>query len=70
MNRCEHDRIKAAASVLRGFHASVVALPKLLAPSGEKVSSALELIRPERDVVAIIERLRSASFVASLRVGL
>ena len=57
-HRCEQDRLKAATSVLRSFHSTVSSLPLRIAGSSEKVSSALQLIRPDKDVLAIVERLR------------
>ena len=44
--------------MLKSFHIAVASLAKLLSGSHERVSSALELLRPEKDVSAIIERLR------------
>ncbi|KAL8293658.1 hypothetical protein RQP46_000359 [Phenoliferia psychrophenolica] len=61
-HRCEGDRLKAATSVLRSFHATVSSFPLRMAGSSEKVSSALQLIRPEKDVLAIVERLRTGPF--------
>ncbi|KAK4706180.1 hypothetical protein P7C70_g14, partial [Phenoliferia sp. Uapishka_3] len=61
-HRCEQDRLKAATSVLRSFHATVSTLPARLVGSSEKVSSALQLIRPDKDVNAIVERLRTGPF--------
>ncbi|KAI5476919.1 Rho GTPase-activating protein [Pseudohyphozyma bogoriensis] len=62
LNRCEADRLKAATSVLRSFHALLLSFPSRLQGASDKVQTALQLIRPERDVVAIIERLRTGPF--------
>ncbi|KDE06877.1 hypothetical protein MVLG_02765 [Microbotryum lychnidis-dioicae p1A1 Lamole] len=62
VQRCETDRSKAAASVLKSFHVAVAALPKLIDGSLERVSTTLELLRPEKDVVGIIERSKTGSF--------
>ncbi|KAM0753052.1 hypothetical protein T439DRAFT_378788 [Meredithblackwellia eburnea MCA 4105] len=61
-HRCEQDRLKAATSVLRSFHATISSLPIRIAGSSDKVTGALQLIRPERDVLAIVERLRTGPF--------
>ena len=58
VQRCESDRLKATASVLRSFHIATAALPKLIAGSHERVSTTLELMRPEKDVQLTIERNR------------
>ncbi|SCV67987.1 BQ2448_108 [Microbotryum intermedium] len=62
VQRCEADRSKAAARVLKSFHVAVAALPRLIEGSLERVSSTLELLRPEKDVVGIIERSKTGSF--------
>ncbi|SCZ91402.1 BZ3500_MvSof-1268-A1-R1_Chr1-2g01385 [Microbotryum saponariae] len=62
VQRCETDRLKAAASVLKSFHVAVAALPKLIDGSLERVSTTVELLRPEKDVVGIIERSKTGSF--------
>lgn len=61
-NRCEHDRLKAATSVLKSFHATVSSLFTRIHGSSEKVKTSLALIRPDKDVLAIIERLRTGPF--------
>jgi hypothetical protein len=58
MQRCETDRIKAVTSVLRSFQASISAFNKFIASSSDNVTGALELIRPERDILGIIESRR------------
>lgn len=61
LQRCESDRLRAATSVLRSFHAAIAALPKLIDASLERVGQALELCRPEKDLRAIMERRRYVS---------
>ncbi|KAG0664011.1 hypothetical protein C6P46_001871, partial [Rhodotorula mucilaginosa] len=65
LQRCESDRLRAATSVLRSFHAAIAALPKLIDASLERVGQALELCRPEKDLKAIIERRRTGPFQPS-----
>lgn len=60
--RCESDRLKAAASVLRSFHVAVAALPKIVSGSHERVAATLELISPSKDISAVIERRRTGPF--------
>ncbi|GAA5981053.1 hypothetical protein JCM10908_003965 [Rhodotorula pacifica] len=65
LQRCESDRLRAATSVLKSFHAAIAALPKLIDGSLERVGQALELCRPEKDLKAIIERRRTGPFQPS-----
>ncbi|GAA5883607.1 hypothetical protein JCM3774_002111 [Rhodotorula dairenensis] len=65
LQRCESDRLRAASSVLKSFHAAISALPKLVDASLERVGQALELCRPEKDLKAIIERRRTGPFQPS-----
>lgn len=58
VQRLESDRLRAAASVLKQFHASIAALPKLIDGSLERVGQTLELARPESDLKGLIERRR------------
>ncbi|GAA5899141.1 hypothetical protein JCM6882_004627, partial [Rhodosporidiobolus microsporus] len=63
LHRCETDRLRAAQSVLRSFHAAVSALPRAVVDSQERVKGALEgLGRAERDVRGVIERRRTGPF--------
>ncbi|KAK4057745.1 Rho-GTPase-activating protein 8 [Microbotryomycetes sp. JL221] len=60
--RCEADRMKAVASVLRSLHVAVSALPKLVAGSLERINVTLELSTPSKDIAAIIEQQRTGPF--------
>ncbi|GAA5854960.1 hypothetical protein JCM8547_002323 [Rhodosporidiobolus lusitaniae] len=62
LQRCESDRLKAATSVLKSYHAAVSALPKAVSDSQERVGKALELVRGERDLRGEIERGRTGPF--------
>ncbi|KPV77972.1 uncharacterized protein RHOBADRAFT_50496 [Rhodotorula graminis WP1] len=65
VQRLESDRLRAAASVLKQFHASIAALPKLIDGSLERVGQTLELARPENDLKGLIERRRTGPFQPS-----
>ncbi|TNY23812.1 hypothetical protein DMC30DRAFT_413929 [Rhodotorula diobovata] len=62
VQRLESDRLRAAASVLKQFHASIAALPKLIDGSLERVGQTLELVRPENDLKGLMERRRTGPF--------
>ncbi|GAA6018642.1 hypothetical protein JCM10207_008991 [Rhodosporidiobolus poonsookiae] len=62
VQRCEADRLKAAASVLKSYHAAVAALPRLVVESHDRVGKALELVRAEKDVRGLVERRRTGPF--------
>ncbi|GAA6055536.1 hypothetical protein JCM3770_006775 [Rhodotorula araucariae] len=62
VQRLESDRLRAAVSVLKQFHASVAALPKLIDGSLVRVGQTLELVRPEKDIRGLIERRRTGPF--------
>lgn len=66
VQRLESDRLRAAASVLKQFHASIAALPKLIDGSLERVGQTLELVRPENDLKGLMERRRSVGPLLSL----
>lgn len=61
--RCESDRLRAAASVLRSFHVACAALPQLISQAQARVSATIELVRPDKDIAAMIERNRTGPFV-------
>ncbi|BGP44357.1 Rho-GTPase-activating protein 8 [Rhodotorula kratochvilovae] len=65
VQRLESDRLRAAASVLKQFHAAVAALPKLIDGSLARVGQTLELVRPEKDLRGLIERRRTGPFQPS-----
>lgn len=60
--KCENDRLKAAASVLKSFQAAVSNVPKSLITSNERLLATLQLVRPEKDVLALIEKSRTGPF--------
>ncbi|CDR47324.1 RHTO0S14e02168g1_1 [Rhodotorula toruloides] len=62
LQRLESDRLRAATSVLKSFHQAISALPKLVDGSLQRVGQSLELVRPEKDLRAIIERRRTGPF--------
>ncbi|BGP28401.1 Rho-GTPase-activating protein 8 [Rhodotorula toruloides] len=62
LQRLESDRLRAATSVLKSFHQAIAALPKLVDGSLQRVGQSLELVRPEKDLRAIIERRRTGPF--------
>ncbi|BGO99032.1 Rho-GTPase-activating protein RGD2 [Rhodotorula toruloides] len=62
LQRLESDRLRAATSVLKSFHQAISALPKLVDSSLQRVGQSLELVRPEKDLRAIIERRRTGPF--------
>ncbi|CEQ38565.1 SPOSA6832_00007, partial [Sporobolomyces salmonicolor] len=62
VQHCEADRLRAATSVLRSFHAAISALPRLVSASHERVGQALELVRGEKDLKGLIERRRTGPF--------
>ncbi|GAA5827094.1 hypothetical protein JCM11251_001116 [Rhodosporidiobolus azoricus] len=63
LHRLETDRLRAAQSVLKSFHAAVSALPRAVVDSQKRVGEALDgLGRAERDVRGLIERRRTGPF--------
>ncbi|GAA5958118.1 hypothetical protein JCM21900_002917 [Sporobolomyces salmonicolor] len=62
VQHCEADRLRAATSVLRSFHAAISALPRLVSASHDRVRQALELVRGEKDLKGLIERRRTGPF--------
>ncbi|BGP12304.1 hypothetical protein JCM10213_006628 [Rhodosporidiobolus nylandii] len=62
LQRCETDRLRAAASVLKSYHSAISALPQKVLDSLARVGSALELVRVEKDVRGVVERGRTGSF--------
>ncbi|BGP21256.1 rho GTPase-activating protein [Rhodotorula toruloides] len=62
LQRLESDRLRAATSVLKSFHQAISMLPKLVDGSLQRVGQSLELVRPEKDLRAIIERRRTGPF--------
>lgn len=62
LQHCESDRLRAAASVLKSYHAAVSDLPKVVQSSQSRVEQTLDLIRTDKDLKLLIERRRTGPF--------
>lgn len=61
-NRCESDRLQAAASVMKSFEAALAGLPAAIEYAHKRTQDTLALLRPERDVRGVVERLKTGPF--------
>lgn len=61
-HRCETDRLQAAASVMRSYEAALAALPAAIEYAHKRTQDTLALLRPERDVRGVVERLKTGPF--------